>query len=436
MPCLPLSAGGLLRRRPASSCGSRMGMTKPVGTPSCNPSTHHWRAAAEFLAMPLAISDPSMAECSLVRQLKATTRIRGHRSLMGFNPNRANHLTRLSRKVLRRPAPPRNRDDFRWIRQARFPRGSRPNPEHPDLLTDFRFFAVVKTWMDEDIIEATVRNAFAQGVDSVFVVDNASTDSTLDRAVAAGALVAEVFDHDRFDGSLIQILVNAVAIRESLRFRTPHVWCMYLDSDEFPSGPQGLTVREYLASLDRSFRIVGATFMNHLPHTKPEYIPGFHPIDFQPYCYRFLPQWECDCGHWKHPIQRFDRDRSVIVCGDGAHLAGGGNRGERWEPEEGVVVHHFQYREEERTKQKLALVYETRTHSLPRNQIGDFHRRLESVDAVYKQQWTEIDDNSATAIDTDTLTPWGDLDLVRRWYSRNELESVIGSSAEADSTQT
>ncbi len=75
-------------------------------------------------------------------------------------------------------------EDVRWIRQVQFPQGSRPNPEDPDLLTDFLLFAVVKTWMDEDIIEATVRNAFAQGVDCVFLVDNASTDSTLDRAAS------------------------------------------------------------------------------------------------------------------------------------------------------------------------------------------------------------------------------------------------------------
>jgi glycosyltransferase involved in cell wall biosynthesis len=287
--------------------------------------------------------------------------------------------------------------------------------------------------MDEDIIEANVRNAFAQGVDSVFVVDNASTDSTLDRALAAGALIGEVFDHDRFDGALIQVLVNAVAIRESVRCRTPHVWWMYLDSDEFPSGPRGLTIREYLASLDRSFRIVGATFMNHLPHTKPEYIPGFHPIDFQPYCYRFLPRWECECGHWKHPIQLFDRDRSVIVSNDGAHGAIGGDRNERWEPDEGIVVHHFQYREEERTRRKLELVNETRTQLLRRNQIGDFQRRLQSVDAVYKQRWTEIENGSDVPIDPHTLAPWGHLDLVRRWYSRDELQSAIESLAEANS---
>jgi hypothetical protein len=343
-------------------------------------------------------------------------------------------LAAWGRKALRRPAPASTSDDVRWVRQVRFPQGARANPEHPALLDDFQFFAVVKTWMDEDIIEATVRNAFAQGVDSVFLVDNASTDATVERGLAAGARIGEVFDYDRFDGGLIQTIVNAVVVRESLRSRAPYVWWMYLDSDEFPTGPGELTVREYLASLDRRFRIVGATFMNHLPHRKPEYLPGFHPIDFQPYCYAFLPKWPTECGHphWKHPLQRFDRDRTFIMCREGAHRVEGGDRDERWEPAEPVVVHHFQYREEGRTREKLELVCESpRSRSVRPNQIRDFHVRRQSLDAVYAQRWNEVDTNSAETSGTETLAPWPHLGSVRRWYSLDEVEAAIAASSGA-----
>jgi len=47
--------------------------------------------------------------------------------------------------------------------------------------------------MEEDVVEATVRNAFAQGAEAVYLVDNASTDATVARAEAAGATVAEIF---------------------------------------------------------------------------------------------------------------------------------------------------------------------------------------------------------------------------------------------------
>jgi hypothetical protein len=289
--------------------------------------------------------------------------------------------------------------------------------------------------MDEDIIEATVRNAFVQGVDSVFLVDNASTDATLERGLAAGASVGEVFDYDRFDGGLIQTMVNAVVVRESLRSRAPYVWWLYLDSDEFPSGPGGLTIRDYLASLDRSFRIVGATFVNHLPHRKPEYLAGFHPIDFQPYCYPFLPKWESECGqdHWKHPLQRFDRDRPFIMCREGAHRVEGGDRGERWEPSESVVVHHFQYREERTTRGKLDLVCESpRSRFVRPNQIRDFHVRRKSLDAVYAQKWADVDTNSAETSGTENLAPWPHLRSVQRWYSSDQLESAIASSKDAE----
>jgi hypothetical protein len=347
-----------------------------------------------------------------------------------MDSNLPSHVASLRRKVLRRPAPQKMQKDARWMRQVRFPQGSRPNPADPDLLTNFAFFAVVKTWMDEDIIEATVRNAFTQGVDGVFLVDNASTDSTLDRARAAGGRVAEIFDFDRFDGTLIQTLVNGVVARESLRSGAPSVWWMYLDSDEFPSGPRGMSIRAYLASLDRSFRIVGATFVNHLPHEKPEYVPGFHPIDFQPNCYTFLPKWQADCPHWKHPIQRFDRDRKFIVSKPGAHHAEGGDRNERWEPAEGVVFHHFQYREEEWTRRKLDLVCGS-ARLITDQKVEHFHVRQRSLDAVYQQRWPEIDTDSTTILNEDTLAPWPDLDSVRRWYSRDELTSAIDAFADA-----
>jgi hypothetical protein len=64
------------------------------------------------------------------------------------------------------------------------------NPVDPDTLPEFRFFAVLGTWMEEDVVEATVRNAFAQGVEAVYLVDNASTDATVEWAVAAGATLA------------------------------------------------------------------------------------------------------------------------------------------------------------------------------------------------------------------------------------------------------
>ncbi len=158
-------------------------------------------------------------------------------------------------------------------------------------------------------------------------------------------------------------------------------------------------------------------------------MPGFHPIDFQPYCYTFLPRRKIDCAHWKHPIQRFDRDRTFIVSRPGAHRADGGDRNdERREPAEGVVFHHFQYRDEEFTRRKLDLVFGSARLKTTRK-TEHFHVRQRSLDAVYQQRWPEIDTDSTTILNEDTLAPWPDLDSVRRWYSRDELTSAIDSFA-------
>jgi len=63
-----------------------------------------------------------------------------------------------------------------------------------------------------------------------------------------------------------------------------------------PEGPAGLTIADYLRRLDRRFRVVGSTYYNHLPTAKPEYIPGFHPIDFQPLCEQFTSDFVPRCA--------------------------------------------------------------------------------------------------------------------------------------------
>jgi hypothetical protein len=292
-------------------------------------------------------------------------------------------------------------------------------------LEDFRFFAVVKSWMDEDIVAATVRSAMAQGVEKVFVVDNDSEDATVARAEAAGAVTSEVYHTEKFSARLAQVLVNGVVARESLRGDAPHIWWLHLDSDEFPEGPGGRTLREYLATLDRRFRIVGARFLNHLPDRKPEYITGFHPIDFQPLHYEYHPDLLPVCGdptHWKHPLQRYDRDAPYVQSGGGAHDALGGTA--PTEPEGGIVVHHFQYREEQSSREKLARVLDPDSSRVLRSNALVGHRvRLASLDAVYAQRWDEVETTSGT-VAAAGVSEWSHLDQVRRWYTPEDLEKA------------
>ncbi len=310
------------------------------------------------------------------------------------------------------------------------------NPADPSTLDGFLLMAVIKSWMDEDVIGATVQNLRAHGFDGVYLVDNASTDATVPNAVKAGAEMAEVYETEAFDGRLVQPLVNAVVVRESLRTRADHVWWLLLDSDEFPEGPGGMSLREYLSGLDRRFRVVGASFMNHVPSSKPEYVEGFHPIDFQPLCYPFEPANHppCELGHWKHPLQRFDRHGQFVLSNDGAHTAFASER--LVEPSIGIVTHHFQYRDEERTRAKLELVCGT---SSPRAGLhssagfSGFARRKRSLDAVYSRRWSDMDvlpnrQSSASL----RPQPWPYDADVRRWYPREEAESARRNGAERE----
>lgn len=313
--------------------------------------------------------------------------------------------------------------------------GLEQNPAEPLRLDDFLLFAVIKSWMDEDIIEATVRNLFAQGVDRVFLVDNASTDATVATAEAAGATVAEIYESDAFDGRLVQPLVNAVVVRESLRSNAEHVWWLMLDSDEFPEGPDGLTVREYLAGLDNRFRIAGATFMNHLPDRKPEYVSGFHPLDYQPLYYTFEPlnHAPCSLGHWKHPLQRFDRHGQFIVSNEGAHQAFASER--LIEPTVGIVMHHFQYREEARTRDRLQLIHDTGRDELHSSAgWSSFERRRRSLEAVYAQRWAEVETPPNRRVD-EALDPqpWRGT-ASARWYAK-EGGSTVERQAAVDNVR-
>jgi len=306
--------------------------------------------------------------------------------------------------------------------------GGEPNPPAPDRLDGFRFFAVLGTWMEQDVVEATVRNAFAQGVEEVYLVDNASTDATVEVAVGAGATLAETFDTAVYDERVRILNKNRVVARTSLASGADHVWWLWLDADEFPEGPDGMTMAEYLGTLDRRFRVVGSTYYNHFPSDEPYYIPGFHPLDFQPLCERYVPlrQRFCDQPHWKHPLQRFDRHSPFLLAIDGFHTATLRTRDPVLEPARGIVTHHVQYREETATRARMNVL----CGNVGRNDFNDslnhrtIKRRFDSLDAVYAGEWDRVNNLSgAEPMLGVHPEPWSE-PPTPRWYSPGELEAA------------
>ena len=306
--------------------------------------------------------------------------------------------------------------------------GCQANPARPEIVADFRFFAVLGTWMEEDVVEATVRNAFAQGVEAVYLVDNASTDATVQRAVGAGATLAESFDTEVYEEHVRILLMNAVVARVSLASGAAHAWWLWLDADEFPEGPDGTTLRQYLASLDRRFRIVGSSYFNHFPTEKPEYLPGFHPADLQPMSEFFVkdrPRF-CPQPHWKHPLQRFDRSGPFVMSIIGFHGANTLAATPLLEPEGGIVTHHAQYREEAFTRARLERLCGEQRNDY-NDSIGntEIQKRFESLDAVYAQRWSEVADLRTRASGFGvhpTARPASA--VANRWYEPADLEAA------------
>jgi hypothetical protein len=307
-----------------------------------------------------------------------------------------------------------------------------PNPSTPVLIPSFRFFAVLGTWMEQDVVEATVRNAFAQGVEEVYLVDNASTDATVERAVAAGATVAEIFDTAVYDERIRILLMNGVVARESFASGADHVWWLWMDADEFPEGPAGSTIAQYLATLDRRFRLVGSTYYNHFPSGVPQYISGFHPLDFQPLCERYVPlrQRFCDLPHWKHPLQRFDRAGPFLMAIDGFHTASLRTRDPVIEPDVGIVTHHVQYRDEADTRARMDLL----CGGPARNDFNDglghrtIQRRYDSLNAVYAGRWAEVNNQRGEEPMLGVHPePWPDPNSARRWYDSAALAAAKAS---------
>lgn len=298
----------------------------------------------------------------------------------------------------------------------------------PEPLGAFRLAAVCCAFAEEDVIEATVLNAFAQGVDEVLLIDNESPDGTVEFARAAGATIAGSL-HMPVHREDVRIGAINRTVREwTTRFGDDHVWWLHLDADELPTGPGGLTIRQHLAQLDRRFRVVGSTHYDHYPSGPRANERGRHPIDLQPLCERQQTTF-CAGGHYKHPLLRADRGGEPLEAGLGTHLPVAGAH--PWpEPRIGLVTHHFQFRDEDATRRRMALIAARVDKERP------VRARMACVDAVYAQRWSEVP-LRRTRLGNRPVRPRpytevlsGDDARVHRWYD-GASGAVTGRPADA-----
>lgn len=184
-------------------------------------------------------------------------------------------------------------------------------------------YAVIGTWHEADVIEATVKNCLANGVKKVFIIDNDSPDRTCAVAEAAGAIVSKVYKTTLYDDDYRVRLVNECAAAVTTAEKLPELWWMFLDADEFPCGPNGERLLDFVRSLDPKFNIVGANAVDLYPVDGQLYRPGLHPADV-------LTQgmWRkhgrgvfCSKGHWKHLLFRTQNGNFDLSLARGFHIA-------------------------------------------------------------------------------------------------------------------
>ena len=263
------------------------------------------------------------------------------------------------------------------------------NPEAPNADRNARLFAVIGAWMEADVVSSTVKNALTQGCERVYLVDNDSPDETIVTAIAAGATLARTFETAQYDESLRLRHMNSV-METVTRAEDAPIWWLFLDGDEFPHGPWGMTLLEYLRTLDRRFRVVGMRCFDHYPGGPPYFARGRHPLDFQPLCEELaFPM--CPALHRKHSLVRFDPDGPLLSVGTGFHLIE--CRVPLDEPAQPAFLHHFPYRDPHVTRARLdALWAKDATGATRAAESRDTHMlaRVRSLAAVYGQNWAEV----------------------------------------------
>lgn len=268
-----------------------------------------------------------------------------------------------------------------------------PNPADPDVIPRVRLFGVLGTWMEADVVADSIGNAFAQGCERVYLVDNGSWDATVERAVRHGAVLARSFETDHYDEHLRLRHMNDVVTEVSAQESDEELWWLFLDADEFSHGPAGLSLVDYVRTLDRKFRVVGARYFNHYPSGAPQHVPGRHLLEVQPLCEE-LSHPMCPSGHRKHPLQRVDKAGPVIRCGRGFHLAECSVP--LFEPDQPIFLHHFPFRDEQFTRSRLSLLWEKDQDGASRaiasdDATGHMLPRFRSLDAVYTQDWANVE---------------------------------------------
>ncbi len=153
------------------------------------------------------------------------------------------------------------------------------NHQRPKLTQapdDFRVLAVMHTFNEADVVEATLKRLFENGID-VWVVDNWSIDGTYDivsQYLGKGVVGLEYFPAEGSTG--LRQWREQLARTEEIVASVNYDWYIHHDADEMHESPWlGYRLKDALYHVDQC----GFNAVNHS-------ILNFYPVDYEP----LLPQ--------------------------------------------------------------------------------------------------------------------------------------------------
>jgi Glycosyl transferase family 2 len=275
--------------------------------------------------------------------------------------------------------------------------------------TDAPMFAIIGAWHEGDVIAATVRHAFGQGATRVFLIDNDSPDNTVDRALSEGAELVCRYSTPRYDEHLRITLLNQFMRSISVASGCNQIWWMVIDADEFIVAPDGRRVLDFLATLDQRCRVVGVDVVDHYPSPGIQYVDEFNLLQTQPLCIE-KQDLRCVLRHHKHPLIKWDVGRSEIRIENGCHQVRSHKEVLR-EPIVSAVMHHFPYRSERDTKERLRAIglrgigEDERDEN---NLHAHLRARIKSIDDVFAGRYEDVLDYRTGKLGLD-LDDWREL---------------------------
>jgi hypothetical protein len=305
-------------------------------------------------------------------------------------------------------------------------------------------YAIIGTWYEGDIIEATVKNCFANGCARVYIVDNNSPDNTCERAIAAGAQVLERYTTEFYDDDLRIRKMNEHMQRITMQEKHPNLWWLSLDADEFVCGPGGQRLLDYLAVLDERYTCIGCPAIDLYPTEPGDYEYSKHPADCMPMGMRRTHEI-CSMQHWKHPLLRYRNGRYTMSQSRGLHIPFTLRKYRHIhnphdipiEPDSQIVMFHAPIRKREDTFKRLAAI------CAPQDKLNGYNRgslddtatknngaikRWRTLEHVYAKEWDKVEFPHSQCYGRDitgiALLPWKRLLptvlAFPRWYKLTE----------------